>query len=412
MDAAAVFALGAGLDRRDPRVPRAIERARVRAGERGGLWPALVDHERLLDDAAALAVFVLDGRPQADDDEALQLLIAVATLALALDRATSLLLGPTPEASLGNGRLESALRGEFDGLDPDLPQLLAGLRQALSQRPGWPSGCAGFCAALGNAVEGIAREQTLGGLGTTVAVRDAAETAGVDLVAATAAIVCDDRTMMTHPSECELALRLGNGVVGRARDVVAFAGGFGPLRPEQLVAHRFGIPAGVIRLGHAEIERCLRALFAAELLDLADLLRGMDRSEPLPHVVARACQGLLELHGCDEELVIASVAPEHDAIMNELRVVARLDGRITADERAILRGMDAHLHAFEELLGRIAEDRVLDFEEFGQLRTARQAILDDLLRIALADDVVTDDERSLLVRALELLPMLRPLRPR
>jgi len=107
--------------------------------------------------------------------------------------------------------------------------------------------------------------------------------------------------------------------------------------------------------------------------------------------------------------VIATVRADHDAIMNELRVAARLDGRITADERALLRGMDEHLHDFDGLIRRIREDHVVDFEEFRQLRTSRQAILDDALRIALADDVVTDDERELVVRVLELLPMLRPI---
>ncbi|MBK8235967.1 MAG: hypothetical protein IPK74_10445 [Deltaproteobacteria bacterium] len=134
----------------------------------------------------------------------------------------------------------------------------------------------------------------------------------------------------------------------------------------------------------------------------------MDPRQPLPGMIAHANYGLLELHGCADELFIASVAPEHDAIMTELRLVARLDGRITTDERALLRGMDAPLHAFEVLLARIREDHVLDFEEFGQLRSARVGVLGDL-RIALADDVITDDERGLLVPALELLPMLRPL---
>jgi tellurite resistance protein len=99
---------------------------------------------------------------------------------------------------------------------------------------------------------------------------------------------------------------------------------------------------------------------------------------------------------------------DREEIMAELRTVARFDGRITTDERALLRGMDMHLLAFQDLLVRIDEDRVVDFDEFQQLRLTRQHVLDDLMRIALADDVISDDERQLLVRALELLPSLRP----
>lgn len=410
MDAAAVFALPSGPDHGHPLHASTCERAQDRIDAAGGVLAEVIARPGLLDDAVALALYVLEPVRREGDDDGVQLVVEVAALALALVRAPAELLGPSPAISLGGGRVQSAARGEFEGVGPELPHLLASLRARMSTRRGWPAGCAAFSAALGGAFEGIARDRELGSLGATVAQRDAADDAGVDLVAAAAAIVADDRTLMTHPSECELALRLGNGVVGRARDIVEFTGGFGPLRPEELVSQRFGIPSGVIRLGPPELERCLRALYSAELLDLADLLRSMDERQPLRAILARTCFGLLELQGHTDELFIASVAPEHHAIMTELRLVARLDGRITTDERALLRGMDAQLHAFEQLLARIGEDHVLDFEEFGQLRTARTGILDDLLRIALADDVVTDDERGLLVRALELLPMLRPLR--
>ena len=93
--------------------------------------------------------------------------------------------------------------------------------------------------------------------------------------------------------------------------------------------------------------------------------------------------------------------------MAEMSVVAQADGQITADERAILRAMDSQLLEFQRLMQRIDEDRQVDDEEFEQVRNSRQRVLDELFRIALADDQITSDERDLLLRAMELIPALR-----
>jgi hypothetical protein len=404
MDTASVLALDVAPSPDHPRTADLVERARASATP-GGLLEALLDHPTLARDAAALARVVVadpdEGEPMTAD--VADIIMPVATLALALDRHTASLFADADDDA---GRVEAAA-GEFAAVGAAFAAMATDVRDRLAKLPGWPAGCAAFGTALVGIVDVLTQDRQLGGLGSTVAYRDAADVAAADLVASAAAILLDDRTLMTHPNECELALRLGNGVVARAREVVAYMSEDGPLRPDDMIARRFAVPAGVIRLGTAEIERCMRAIFAAELLDLGDLLAELDDG-PFRTVLARTVHAMVRLADSNEDLVIATVRPDHDAIMNELRVVARLDGRITADERALLRGMDEHLHAFDELVARIREDRVVDFDEFRQLRTTRQHILDDVLRIALADDVVSDDERGLLVRVLELLPMLRP----
>lgn len=408
MDTASVLALDVAPQADHPRTADLVERARASA-EPGGLFEALLDHPTLARDAAALARVVMadpdDGEPM--HDAVVAVMLPVATLALAMDRHTALLFADLDEeGDEDEGRVEST-QDEFAAVGPAFGAMATVLRDRLAVLPGWPAGCAAFGTALVGLVDVLTQDRQLGGLGSTVAYRDAADSAAADFVATAASIMLGDRTLMTHPNECELALRLGNSVVARAREVISFMAEDGPLRPDDMIARRFAVPAGVIKLGTAEIERCLRAIFAAELLDLGDLLRELDDA-PLGHTLARTVHAMVRLADPKEDLVIATVRPQHDAIMGELRIVARLDGRITADERALLRGMDEHLHAFDELTLRIREDRVVDFDEFRQLRTTRQHILDDVLRITLADDVVSDDERGLLVRVLELLPMLRP----
>lgn len=409
MDTASVLALDSAPDLDHPRTAALVEGARE-AATPAGLFEALLDHPTLARNAAALVRVVLD---DPDDGDPLAPVVAtvmmqVATLALALERNATLLHTHGEDTGDGGRNAESSI-DEFTAVGPGFAALASAVRDTLAELPGWPAGCAAFGSALSTVVDVLTQDRQLGGGGSSVAYRDAADLSGVDLAATTAAIVLDDRTLMQHPSECELALQLGNAAVARARDVIAFTAQQGPLRPEDMIARRFAVPTGVIRLRSPELERCMRAVYAAELLDLGDLLAELDARSPFRAALGRTVHGMIALGDPNHELVIATVRPEHDAIMNELRVAARLDGRITADERAILRGMDENLHAFDELMRRIQEDRVVDFEEFRQLRTARQAILDDVLRIALADDVVNDDERELLVRILELLPMMRPI---
>ncbi len=410
MDVARVLMLDSAPDVHEARCQALVVAAQQRA-ERvdDGVLAALVDEPQLAESAAALAIYVLaatDVERAALPEDAESIVMDVALLALAAERRPSLLFTGAPGDSLSDGRLGLAARGEWTSAGTGLVGFIAALRDALAQFPGWPAGCSAFSGALSNTLEGVAQDRRLGALGPTVAFLDSAEIAGVDMIALAAAIVLGDRTSMLHPTESELATRLGSAVVGRARDVLAFASGEGPLRPDELIARRFAVPSDVIRLSRPDVERCLRAIFAMELLDFADLLLSLEAREPLRRVLPRTVHGMLQLAGGSERLSLPDI--KKDAIMAELRAVAKLDGQISSDERALLRGMDAHLHAFGDLLLRVEEDRVLDFEEFRQLRSTRQHILDDLMRIALADDVITDDERGLLVRVLELLPTLRP----
>ncbi len=399
----------------DPRAHALTVHAQQRAERASGhLLAALVDEPGLAEAGAALACSVigqpgelLDATGKAPDDDALAVLHDVAMLALAIGRRPALLFGGLAREGHAE-RIGMSARGQLERSDEPLPAFVLALREALATFDGWHAGCAAFSAALANALETTLQEQRLGALGPTTAFRDAADGAGADLVAIAAGILLGDKSAMHHPTEVELALRLGCASVGRARDVIAYTMGIGPLQPIELVARRFAVPAPVIRLGAADTARCLRAMLAMDVLDLADVLPSIEAREPMRVVLPRAVAGLVALEPGADALATNEPAVDRERIMAELRTVAKLDGRITTEERALLRGMDTHMLAFQELLVRIDEDRVVDFDEFQQLRLTRQHVLDDLMRIALADDVISDDERGLLVRVLELLPAMRP----
>jgi hypothetical protein len=396
----------------DPRAHSLTVHAQQRAERASGhLLAALVDEPGLAEAGAALACAVVgelrDESGAAPDDDALAVLHDVAMLALAIGRRPALLFDGLAREGHAE-RIGMSARGQLERADEPLPAFVLALREALSAFPGWHAGCSAFSAALANALETTLQEQRLGALGPTTAFRDAADGAGADLVAIAAGILLADGSAMHHPTEVELALRLGCASVGRARDVIAYAMGIGPLQPLELVARRFAVPLPVIRLGPADTARCLRAMLAMDVLDLADVLPAIEAHEPMRAVLPRAVAGIVALEPGSDVLATNEREVGRDEIMAELRTVAKLDGRITTDERALLRGMDTHMLAFHQLLVRIDEDRVVDFDEFQQLRLTRQHVLDDLLRIALADDVISDDERSLLVRVLELLPSMRP----
>jgi len=396
----------------DARAQSLVVQAQQRAERASGhLLAALVDEPGLSTAAAALACAVVgdvrDEHGAAPDDDVVAILHDVAMLALAIGRRPAILFDGLAREGYAD-RIGMSARGQLERAEEPLPAFVVALRDALATLPGWDAGCAAFSAALANALETTLQEQRLGALGPTTVFRDAADGAGADLVAIAAGILFGDRSAMHHPTEVELALRLGCASVGRARDVIAYTQGTGPLQPLELVARRFAVPLPVIRLGAADTARCLRAMLAMDVLDLADALGSIEAREPMRTLLPRAVAGIIALEPGADALATDERVVDRDAIMAELRQVARLDGRITSDERALLRGMDTHLLAFKELLARIDEDRVVDFEEFQQLRITRQHVLDDLLRIALADDVISDDERSLLVRVLELLPTLRP----
>ena len=147
--------------------------------------------------------------------------------------------------------------------------------------------------------------------------------------------------------------------------------------------------------------------------DLLDALHHVDPLGARSQLVRRLVLALLTADGSARAVVEAttSTAPDRDDVMRRMRAIALADGKVTTDERNLLRRFDAQLHAFNELVFRIEEDRLVDFDEFGQLREMRQSILDDLFRVALADSQVTDDERQLLLRAMELVPTLRSSAP-
>ena len=98
---------------------------------------------------------------------------------------------------------------------------------------------------------------------------------------------------------------------------------------------------------------------------------------------------------------------DRNSILDELWAIALTDNVVTEDEAVLLRTAEEQLVGFEELLDDVYLDNVVDFDEFLRLRRARKEILEYTLRKALADGQITHDERQLLIRIIELLPLVR-----
>ncbi len=94
-------------------------------------------------------------------------------------------------------------------------------------------------------------------------------------------------------------------------------------------------------------------------------------------------------------------------ILDELWAIALLDNEVTDDEAALLEALKEQLDRFELLLDDVYLDNVVDFDEFLSMRAARKQILEHTLNRALADGRITSDERQLLVRIIEMLPLIR-----
>lgn len=96
-----------------------------------------------------------------------------------------------------------------------------------------------------------------------------------------------------------------------------------------------------------------------------------------------------------------------DHILDELWAIALLDDVVTDDEASLLDALEEQLDRFDALLRDVYLDNVVDFDEFLRMRDARKQILEHTLNRALADGRITSDERQLLVRIIEMLPLIR-----
>ena len=95
-----------------------------------------------------------------------------------------------------------------------------------------------------------------------------------------------------------------------------------------------------------------------------------------------------------------------EGLMEQLRAVARQDGVITPNEHALLAAAGVALRRVDDAL-QARRRAPHDLGALIELRAARRAALEQCLRCAFLDGVVTLDERELLITAMELLAELR-----
>jgi hypothetical protein len=410
VDSAAILELTAGFkpDLDDPVAHALIQRARADAAiDAQSMSGRLCSDPAALQRTASLVVFAL-GAERRPGPDALAAVFRCMLLVDAFERRLEQLVetngAPDGVAARDLEALPAAATGHLSSAVGPLSAWVLEVRSGFVALPGWGATGDLLAAALANCVDGLLSELRLRGLGPAWTAVDRTATT-VALAVRACSLALQDDTELRQPAETETALRLAADVLGTARDL----GRGDDAYASERVAGRLGLPASIVRMTPDELRRVLRATFELKLHDLAETLDRVDATAPWRGLVARTTAAWLALDPCASRSTTEPLQPlpSRTEVMGMLREVARREGPITSDARALLRRMDTHLHDFETLIERIEEDAVIDFEELGQLRTTRQAILEDLLRVALADNEITDDEHQLLVRAIELLPALR-----
>jgi len=417
MDVADVFALPSNFD---PEPPQASARRLVvelRTGA-SGLAAALLGRAALETPSAALTLYLLGGGVRKRVDANIRALHRVVLLCLALEDHRQAVLDPesqTLEDDLET--LPAIARGERAELRGPIGAYVAQMREAMAALPGWARGGTSFSDALTGMLDGVTQDYRMRSFAREASLQGtwngSIHGSALELLIEGTCIALSDESRDGQDAGANLVSRLSTGLVGLATELSRQGRGPGAVSSNEWVSQRFAIPAHIIRLDEAELRRALRATLALEFFDLLEATQYLPGGQPRAEVVRRAVASAVERRHAAPALL--SAVESHSSptganradVMGQMRRVATSKGEITAESRELLRGMDARLFGFQNLLDRIERDGKLDFEEFRTLRGQRQQILDDLFRIALEDAKITEDERKLLLTAMDLLPRLR-----
>lgn len=405
MEVAELFDTGGGIDLETPQSSPYAQRYGADGSD--GLATALAKTPVVLEAARIVDFLLEDFQVEASAHEAL---FEFAILVLAVTRDLPELRANVDHADLDS--LATAGGGEFGQASGPMSRVFQKLAASLRTQPGWAVNGPAAYARLRNAASSYAQARRLEEFAAdalTPSLAAASRGNWKEALVEAACVVCRDEGRTRKTEVADVIGRLLGSVVGLASELAPFLTGGGDKRAVELVTQRFAVPPQVVKLTSRQIARALRATLELEVRDLLDALRHLDPLGARTQLVRRLVLAMLTADGSARAVVAATSAepPSRDEVMRRMRAIALADGEVTSDERALLRRFDTQLHAFNELIQRIEEDRVVDFDEFQQLRETRQTILDELFRVALADAEVSDDERQLLLRAMELVPTLR-----
>jgi tellurite resistance protein len=409
VEVAELFDTGTGLD-----LAGSPSQGRVEAYGQDANNPlaAALRGSPLVSEASAIVDFLLEDFDVSE--RAHSMLFEFGVLVLAVNREAPPLREHTDNADLD--ALATSGGGEFEHAAGPMSCVFRNLVAALREEPGWALGGPAALARLTNAASGYAQARRLeefaaGALTPSLAA--AARGVWKEALVEAACVACNDDSREKKDVVADAIGRLLGSVVGLASELAPFLTGEGDKRAVELVTQRFAVPAQVVKLTSPQIARALRATLELEVRDLLDALHHLDPLGGRSQLVRRLVLAMLTADGSARAVVAATTAepPDRDDVMRRMRAIALADGEVTTDERNLLRRFDSQLHSFNDLIHRIEEDRVIDFDEFQQLREMRQTILDELFQVALADSQITDDERQLLLRAMELVPTLRSVAP-
>ncbi len=407
MEVAELFDTGTGIDLETPTAGvEALVEGYMRDTDRD-LRGALAD-TAVVREGARIVAFLLEDFDV--PDRARTVVHDLAVLVVAVGRETPQLRDWTDDADLD--ALASAGGGAFGDAAGPMSAVFRDVVAVLRDLPGWPINEPAVLGRLKNAASAYAQGRRLEAVAKDAVPRTLAAAArGVwkEALVEVACVVCNDDTRARKSSEADTIGQLLISVVGLASELGPFLTGDGDGKAVELVTQRFAVLPAVIKLNSPQIARALRATLELEVRDLLDALGHLDPFGARGQLVRRMVLAMLTFDGSAHAVVDATSmpAPSRDDVMKRMRAIAMADGKVTTDERALLRRFDTQLHTFQDLVARIEEDRSIDFEEFRQLRDTRQSMLDDLFRVALSDAHISDDERQLLLRAMELVPTLR-----
>lgn|GEM_PF-2532459 len=409
MEVAELFDTGVGIDLETPSSRECVKNYGTEGAE---AFEAELRGSTLVHEACSIVDFLLE-----DFEVSAEARVAVfrfGVLVLAVTQELPLLRKHVDDADLE--ALATSGGGEFESAAGPMSRIFQSLVATLREQPGWAIGGPSALARLTSAASGYAQARRLEDFSADALTPTlAAASRGVwkEALVEAACIACNDGGRATKSDIADAVGRLLGSVVGVASELAPFLTGDGDQRAVELVTQRFAVPAHVVQLTSRQIARALRATLELEVRDLLDALHHLDPLGARSQLVRRMVLAMLTVDGSARAVVAATTAtnPDRDDVMRRMRAIAMADGEVTTDERALLRRFDTQLHTFNDLVMRIEEDRQIDFDEFQQLREMRQTILDELFQVSLADSQITDDERQLLLRAMELVPTLRSAAP-
>lgn len=102
-------------------------------------------------------------------------------------------------------------------------------------------------------------------------------------------------------------------------------------------------------------------------------------------------------------MIVLSLSPDPRALLNDLIDIAKIDRRITADERKLIDQIARDIKKYEQAVVAALEDNILTDKEILILNKLHKRVIENAKKVAEADNVKTSEERVILDRLINYL---------